>query len=268
RGQGAGCGSAPGNSKESIREKLLLAYQYLENMEFDSALDAFAAVIEIDEKIPAVYAGMARAYSAKGDHAAARDAAAKGKEMTEVNYFGGLERMYGKISDNEEVLKEIADLLKEGDEKIPGELEESRTGLLSQALDQLWEKLDGLDIYDLIGSDTLVYPVDPEKGIYLILFPDNRFYLGEVRYIPFSELLSQAENSSKEGEEAEAAIPEMPLSDLVLPVLEGRGIQAGFDQKQMLADLYIGEWKNSLPDGQGAVYAWQYLEGGARYVYH
>ena len=37
--QAMGCGASSGQAvKEDIREKLLLAYQYLENMEYDSAI--------------------------------------------------------------------------------------------------------------------------------------------------------------------------------------------------------------------------------------
>ena len=265
--QAAGCGAAGGPSQEDLREKLLLAYQYLENMEYDNALDAFAAVIEIDEKIPEAYVGMARAYSAKGDQGAARETAAKGKEVTEAPYFEDLERMYGKVQDNEDTLKEIAELLREGEEKIPGELEESKSGLLSETLDKLWEKLDGLDIYDVIGDETLVYPVDPEKGIYLVLYPDGRFYLGEVRFVPYSELLAQLEETTEEGEETEDISAELPFEDLVIPVPEGHGIQAGFDDYEKIADLYIGEWKNYAPYGENGLYVYQYLPDGPRFVY-
>ena len=235
--------------------------------QYDSALDAFAAVIEIDEKQVAAYVGMARAYSAKGDQGAARERAAKGKEITENPYFDKLERMYGKLQDNEDTIKEIAALLKEGEEKIPGELEESRTGLLSETLDKLWEKMDALDLYDVIGDDTLVYPIDPEKGIYLVLYPDGRFYLGEVRFVPYSELLAQLEETTEEGEETEDISAELPFEDLVIPVPEGHGIQAGFDDYEKIADLYIGEWKNYAPYGENGLYAYQYLPDGPRFVF-
>ena len=268
--QTMGCG-AMGGSQGSLREKLILAYQYLENMEYDNALDAFAAVIKIDEKIPEAYVGMARAYSAKGDHGTARETAAKGKEITEDPYFDDLERMYGKIIDHEDTIKEIGELLKEGDEKIPGELEKSKSGILSETLDKLWEKLDALDIYDVINTDTLVYPVDSEKGIYLILYPDGQFYLGQVRFAFYSEFLAQSVGTSEETEEdgdIENVIPAFPLEDLVFPILEGHGIQAGFHTFNKVSVLYIGEWKKSYPDGQDGICAFQYLDGSARYVYH
>ena len=67
---------------EDLREKLELAFQYLENMEYDSALDAFAQIINIDEKQVDAYIGMARAFSSKGQQKEAGDYAGKGYEAT------------------------------------------------------------------------------------------------------------------------------------------------------------------------------------------
>ena len=263
----AGCGSLAGPGREELREKLLLAYQQLENLEYDSALDAFAAVIEIDEKIPEAYVGMARAYSAKGDQGAARESAAKGKEKTEAPYFEDLERMYGKVQDNEDTLKEIAELLREGEEKIPGELEESKSGLLSETLDKLWGELDLLDIYAVLEEDTLIYPVDPQKGIYLILYPDSCFYLGEIRFTPYSDLLAGAEEDKTEEERQTPGEVNIALEDLVLPVPHGQGTAAGFDDSKGIVFLYLGEFKDGYPEDSKGFLAYQILNGGSRYVF-
>ena len=265
--QAAGCGALGGPSREEIRERLLLAYQQLENLDYDSALDAFAAVIEIDEKIPEAYVGMARAYSAKGDQGAARETAAKGKEVTEAPYFEDLERMYGKVQDNEDTLKEIAELLREGEEKIPGELEESKSGLLSETLDKLWGELDLLDIYAVLEEDTLIYPVDPQNGIYLILYPDSCFYLGEIRFTPYSDLLAGAEQEKREeGEQTQEEV-NIALEDLVLPVPHGQGTAAGFDDSKGIVFLYLGEFKDGYPEDSKGFLAYQILNGGSRYVF-
>ena len=269
--QAAGCGSLGGPDREELREKLLLAYQQLENLEYDSALDAFAQIIEIDEKIPEAYIGLARAYSAKGDHGAARETAAKGKEAAEAPWFEKLERMYGKVQDREDTLKEVAELLREGDEKIPGELEESKTGLLSETLDRLWNELDMLDLYALMEDGVLLYPADPQKGIYLILYPNNFFYLGEIAFTPYSQYLDMMDKAAEEEEKAEEEKAEdeslLLLENLAVPLPHGHGIAAGFDESRRIVSMYRGEWKNGNPDDPNALLAYQLSDGGPRYVY-
>ena len=143
------CGgiSQIGRNKQ-IREKLILVYQYLENMEYDTALDAFAAVIEIDIRQTDAYIGMSRAYSALGRQEEAGKTARDGFEKTGSDTLQSLGRMYARITDHEDDLKEIAELLREGEEKIPSELEEKESGLFSDTLDRVWESLDESELYD------------------------------------------------------------------------------------------------------------------------
>ena len=137
----SGC-AGPAASPEDIREKLLLAYQYLEQMDYDNALDAFAAVIKIDEKQADAYIGMARAYSAKGEQEKAKEYAGKGAEATDSEELRNLEDMYSRIGSHEDRLKELADLLRKGGRDIPGELEAGESHLFSELLDGLWTDLD------------------------------------------------------------------------------------------------------------------------------
>lgn len=58
-----------------------------------------------------------------------------------------------------------------------------------------------MNIYDVIDKDTFVYPVDLEKEIQLILYPDGQFYLGESHFIPFADLLALAKESLEASEE-------------------------------------------------------------------
>ena len=266
----AACGGSSQESrKEDIREKLLLAYQYLENMEYDSALDAFASIIEIDEKQAAAYIGMARAYSAQGKQKEARDTALGGFEATGNETLEGLGRNYTRITEHEKELKELADLLQEGGEKIPSELEESRSGLFSETLDRLWEALDQSDIYEY-GTDVLVYPVDPENGIYLLLYPDGHFYLGKAVFTPYSELLAQEEaragNGGENTEGAEGTSYEGIL--LILPDREEYGVWAGIDLQEDTAGFYVGKWKDGMPEDKEGFYVYQDLSANSRFVYY
>ena len=119
------CSAGAGKEKEileDLREKLSIAFQYLENMEYDSALDAFAQVIEIDEKQVDAYLGIARASSAQGRHQEARDYARKGYEATGNQTLAEMGDMYDQILENEDLLKETAALLEEGSVSVPEEL--------------------------------------------------------------------------------------------------------------------------------------------------
>ena len=269
----AGCGASEGQVKKDVREKLLLAYQYLENMEFDAALDAFAAVIEIDEKQVDAYIGMARAYSARGDHATARETARKGYEATGNTQLETLDLMYERISEKEDKLKELADLIRRSGDGIPGELEEQESHLFSDLLEELWKDLDSEEtwaVYD--GTDyVIVYPTDPEKGEYLLVYPDGHYYLGSIEFTPYSELLAllgEEEGTdepaeTEEGKEAE----EIDREPLIVPEMEGRGILAGVSERNGLADLYMGLWKDGCADGEG-IFVFQKLPDGERYVYY
>lgn len=260
----AACGGAGQEAKKAqVREKLLLAYQYLENMEFDTALDAFAQVIEIDEKIPDAYIGMARAYSAKGQHAQARETAARGREASENETLATLENMYTRIEEREDALKDLAALLKEGEEKVPGQLQETESGLFSELLDRIWEKLDDGSTWDIFSGTgyALVYPVDPENGQYLIIYPSGYFYLGEVEYVPYSEILAREEGLEEGSEETVSRDP------VIIPARNGYGLFAYVDEQGEIAGFYLGGWKDGLPEDSEALFAWQEISGGARFVY-
>ena len=222
----AGCGESRRN--ERIREKLILAYQYLESMEYDAALDSFAAVIEIDEKQTDAYIGMARACSLLGRQSEARERALAGFEATGNGALQSLERTYARIADHEDDLKEISALLGDGEEKIPSELGEWESGLFSETLDRLWEYLDQSDLY-VYSTDVLIYPIDPEKGIFLMLYPDGHFYLGEAVFTPYSEILAMEDEAA---EEKDGAAPDRE-DHLIIPGREGSGIWAGTPTPQM-----------------------------------
>ncbi len=255
--QAAGCGAMGGVSGEDLREKLLLAYQYLENMEYDSALDAFAAVIEIDEKQVDAYIGMARAYSARGDQEKARESAGQGAQATESEELRDLEDMYTRIGDHEDRLKELADLLRKGGQDIPGELEGGESHLFSELLDSLWTDLDGENTWTVYDgtSYVIVYPTDPEKGEYMLLYPDGHFYLGQVVFTPYSTL-AEAEGDG-----------ETPSREpIIVPVFQGQGVLAGVSENGSRADFYTGLWDKGLAQGEG-VYVFQTIPGGDRFVY-
>lgn len=256
-----GTGSA--EKKEELREKLLLAYQYLENMDYDMALDAFAEIIEIDEKQIDAYIGMTRSYSAKGEHAKARETASRGRAALEENRTMVLmDTVYSRIDEHQEELKDLAALLKEGGEKIPGQLQETETDLFSELLEKIWERLDDEDLWEIYSGTgyVIVYPVDPENNEYLLLYPSGYFYLGEVEYVPYSEILA-AEEGLEEGEEAVSRDP------VIIPAREGYGIMAYVNEKGEIAGFYLGSWENGLPEDSEALFVWQKLSGGARFAW-
>ena len=253
-------------SQESLREKLLLGYQYLEEMDFDMALDTFAAVIEVDEKQTDAYIGMARAYSAKGEQKEAQDSAIRGYEATGNKDLEDLGSMYQRIADNEDRLEEAAEILENGGEGIPGQLEEGESHLFSDLLEDLWKDLDSQDtwlVYDG-ASYVIVYPTDPENHQYLLIYPDGHFYLGQVEFDSYSEILAMRETGEGE-EETEEGMESSLL--LTVPDPEGQGFFAGVSETYGLADFYTGLWKDGLAEGEG-MYVFQKLPEGERYVYY
>ena len=249
----SGC-AGPAASPEDIREKLLLAYQYLEQMDYDNALDAFAAVIKIDEKQADAYIGMARAYSAKGEQEKAKEYAGKGAEATDSEELRNLEDMYSRIGSHEDRLKELADLLRKGGRDIPGELEAGESHLFSELLDGLWTDLDSESTWTIYdgSSYVFVYPTDPEKGEYMLLYPDGHFYLGQVEFTPYSSL-AETEGSSRE--------------PIIVPFFHGQGIWAGVSENGNRADFYTGSWEEGLAQGEG-IYVFQTIPEGGRYVFY
>lgn len=265
----AACASQAAD-REDLREKMMLGYQYLEEMDFDMALDTFAAVIEVDEKQTDAYIGMARAYSAKGNQKEAGNSAARGYEATGNKELEDLGSMYERISDHEDQLRKAAELLEDSGKHVSGELEEGESHLFSDLLENLWKDLDSKDtwlVYD--GMDyVIVYPTDPEKGEYLLIYPDGHFYLGEVDFAAYSDILAMREAEGADGEAAETEQGEESLSRLLtLPEPEGQGVLAGIGGTGILAEFYTGLWKDGLAEGEG-IYVFQKLPEGERYVYY
>ena len=68
--------------QRKIEKQLALGDRYLSELDYDKAVAAYKAVIEIDPKNTDAYLGLAKAYTGMGDHAAAADILAEGYEQT------------------------------------------------------------------------------------------------------------------------------------------------------------------------------------------
>lgn len=256
---------------EDLREKLELAFQYLENMEYDSALDAFAQIINIDEKQVDAYIGMARAFSSKGQQKEAGDYAGKGYEATGNQTLGRMSEMYEKITESEDLLKETAALLEAGASDVPEEIGNVKTGLISETLDRIWETLDGQPFCDLFeGYDqAIIYPVDAEHNYYLILYPSGYFFLGEVEFMKYKDFLTMLERRIGEEEDAEKAeeiLLTEPRDLYAVPKKEGAGTWAGINEEEGAAVFYTGGWSSGRPNDEEGFCAVQMLPAGSRFV--
>ena len=256
---------------EDLREKLKLAYGYLENMEFDTALDAFAQILEIDEKQVDAYIGIARAASARGRHKEAGDYARKGFEATGNQTLEDMSGMYDQITQKEDLLKEAAALLEKSQADIPEEIGNSRTGLLSETLDLLWETLDAETWSGLSGGydGAILYPVDADKGIYLVIYPGGYYYLGDVVFQSYEAFLKGLDRKMEEEEDAEKA-REIFLAQerdaLTRGKREGYGVWAGLNAEEGSAVFYTGRWGMGMPNDSAGFCAVQILPGGSRFV--
>ena len=255
---------------EDLRDKLILAFQYLENMEYDSALDAFAQVLDIDARQVDAYIGIARASSAKGRHKEAADYVKKGYEETGNRSLEEMAGMYDRITENEDLLKETAALLEDA-ENIPEEIGNAKTGLLSETLDRLWETLDGQVFCDLPGGfeGVILYPVDAEKGVYLILYPSGYYYLGNVIFGTYESFLAELDAELADTGDAGRA-QEILLSEsrdlYTVPKKAGSGVWAGLNEESGSAVFYTGGWTEDLPNDEDGFCAVQILPSGTRFV--
>jgi hypothetical protein len=113
----------------------------------------------------------------------------------------------------------------------------------------------------------IVYPVDPENGQYLLVYPDGHFYLGSIGFTPYSELIALTEGEEAESAEEGTSPDDFDREPLIVPDMEGLGTLAGVSERNGLADFYIGQWKDGLAEGEG-IFVFQQLPDGARYVWY
>lgn len=130
-------------------------------------------------------------------------------------------------------------------------------------MDRVWESLDQSEIYNY-SAEVLIYPIEPEKSIYMLLYPDGHLYLGEVIFTPYSEIIVMEDEFEQENDGNETD----HRSKLVIPVRVGYGIWAGIDREGKIADFYVGMWKNGLPEDSNGFYVRQDLSSGSRFVFY
>ena len=99
--------SASGRKERDYEEQLKLAERYLDELDYDRAIAAYKAAIEIDPENPEAYLALADVYIEKGDYEAARKILEKGLKRT------GDEEFEERLEELEELIRE-----QEAEEKI------------------------------------------------------------------------------------------------------------------------------------------------------
>ncbi len=144
-------------AKDAWQEQYDLGMRYLNDGNYEEAIIAFTAAIEIDEKRPEGYEGRGRAYVLSGETAenleAAKSDFEKALELdpTYVDAWLDLADIYirqGDYDKAKEILKEALDKTG-GDQSIASKLEEVETGIISGGPTRL-------NVYDAFADDTQV----------------------------------------------------------------------------------------------------------------
>lgn len=129
---------------ERLEEQLRLGAQYLEEMRYDLALDAYAAAIEIDENDPRPYLGQADVYMTRAENTFET---ARSEE--------DLERAREDMERAREVVEKARE--KAGDEENTGEEEEGRLGDLTYIYQASRIEIEGVSEEILLDALGLPY---------------------------------------------------------------------------------------------------------------
>ena len=93
------------NERRELREQLKMAERYLEEMDYEQAVVAYQAAIEIDPKNIDAYLGLAEAYIGLNDYESAIDALQSGADETEND------DIQERLEELEELWSDVVNLL-------------------------------------------------------------------------------------------------------------------------------------------------------------
>lgn len=225
----AGCAGGGETNGATWQEQYDLGIRYLSEGNYQEAIIAFTAAIEIDEKQPSAYVGRGDAYSALAEQeedsavavslweSAAADyeqALSLGDAQAEEKLQGSkvtLQRLQASQA-AQPLLVELFALFQQGD------LENAKNLMRQDSYSSLSSSLE----------DNLYY-FDEDSATALAVYPDNFYYYGEW------------ENGLRSG--------------------RGLWIRAKFDaEDDDESYIYEGEWADDLPNGEGTIIRNRYPE--------
>lgn len=164
-----------------------LGVRYLSEGNYQEAIIAFTAAIEIDPKRPDAYTGLADAYIAQGDIAAAIDILRQGGQMTpDATLFDRADQLERELSGQ----PNLPEILREDSYFYDGGYrpEEEIRPLISQAVIEAGLSGDGQQVLSAVESDSLVQQVITEnKGTVWSLVDGTLVSIGGGNSISFSD---------------------------------------------------------------------------------
>ena len=139
---------ASGGKGKEYDEQLKLAERYLDELDYDKAIAAYKAAIEIDPAKPEAYLGLAEAYVAQGKYQKAIDVLEDGYEKT------GDERLADKIAEIEALMK--AELQPAEEIPTPTEAEQAQATPTEEP-ERVWREISLDEIPERAQLDKMFY---------------------------------------------------------------------------------------------------------------